>query len=197
MIAKSPVRTSLIPLVFVGVFGFLSVTAQLRDPQSSIFACAQKHDGRLRLVARPADCRPSEVTVSWNVQGPQGIAGQPGPPGPQGVPGPQGPVGSAGIQGLPGASGIFDYEVVMQETALDSVNFRQLIVPCPVGKRALGAGWSVLDPTSAILNGQATAFIPAFDGSSWLVNAQTNGFVPSWKLRVQVVCARVANQSVD
>jgi hypothetical protein len=30
-------------------------------------------------------------------------------------------------------------------------------------------------------------------GSSWRVNAQTNGFVPSWKVRVQVVCARVAN----
>jgi hypothetical protein len=193
MFKKSVVLTSLFPLAFVAVFGFLSVTAQLGGPQSSIFACARKHDGRLRLVARARDCRPSEVPISWNVQGPQGISGQPGLPGPQGVPGPQGPAGPQGIQGLPGASGISDYEVVMQETALDSLNFRQLIVPCPAGKRALGAGWSVLDPTSAILNGQATAFIPAFDGSSWLVNAQTNGFVPSWKLRVQVVCARVAD----
>jgi hypothetical protein len=193
MIAKSAVLTSLFPLAFLAVFALLSVTAQVGGRQSTIFACAHKHDGQLRLVARPAECRPSEESVSWSVQGPQGIPGQPGLPGPQGVPGPQGPAGPQGIQGVPGPSGLSDYEVVMEESPLDSLNFRQLIVPCPAGKRALGAGWSVLDPTSAILNGQATAFIPAFDGSSWLVNAQTNGSVPSWKLRVQVVCARVAN----
>jgi hypothetical protein len=99
-------------------------------------------------------------------------------------------MGSQGPQGLPGISG---YEVVLEESALTSINFQQLIVSCPAGKKALGAGWSVLDPTSAILDGQATASIPAYDGSSWLVNAKNNStFAPGWKLRVQVVCAHVA-----
>ncbi|MDH5433202.1 MAG: hypothetical protein OEY19_04595 [Gammaproteobacteria bacterium] len=107
-----------------------------------------------------------------------------------GCEGPPGPMGPAGQQGEPGISG---YEVVVGETAVDNVASKQLRVDCPEGKKALGAGWSVLDPTSAILDGRATYFQPAFDGSHWLVNAQNkSGFAPEWKLRVRVICAVVA-----
>ncbi len=105
-----------------------------------------------------------------------GCAGPPGPPGPAGPP------------------GLSAYEVVVGETAVNNTPTKQLTVNCPAGKRALGAGWSVLDPTSAILDGRATYFEPAFDGSHWLVNAQNNStFAPNWKLRVRVICAVVAN----
>jgi hypothetical protein len=104
--------------------------------------------------------------------------GPPGPPGPPGEPGP------------PGVSG---YEVVVQESDVDNTPEKQLEVKCPEGKKALGAGWGVLDPTGAILRGQVTYFQPAFDGSGWLVNAtnQSTSFAPEWKLRVRLICAAV------
>ncbi len=77
---------------------------------------------------------------------------------------------------------------------MDAATTKQLQVDCPEGKKALGAGWSVLDPTSAILDGRATYFQPAFDGSHWLVNAQNRStFAPDWKLRVRVICAAVGS----
>ncbi len=82
------------------------------------------------------------------------------------------------------------YQVVAGETAVDTVPVKQLRVACPVGKKAFGAGWSVLDETGAILDGQATYFQPASDGSYWLVNAAYIGL--KWKLRVQVICATVS-----
>jgi len=81
------------------------------------------------------------------------------------------------------------YQVVVGETPADSSPTKQLQVECPKGKKALGAGWSVLDPTGAILEGEATCFEPAFDGTSWPVNAKNNSsFAPQWKLRLRVIC---------
>jgi len=100
--------------------------------------------------------------------------------------------GPAGAPGPPGPPGVSGYEVVVGETAVDSTPMKQLRVDCPEGKKAIGAGWSVLDPTGAILDGRVTYFQPAFDGSHWLVNAQNNStFAPEWKLRVRVICAVV------
>ncbi len=98
----------------------------------------------------------------------------------------------AGPPGPPGPPGVSGYEVVVGETAVDNTPAKQLQVDCPDGKKALGAGWGVLDPTDAILEGRATYFQPAFDGSHWLVNAQNDSaFAPDWKLRVRVLCASV------
>ena len=101
--------------------------------------------------------------------------------------------GPAGPPGPPGAPVVSGYEVVVGETAVNNTAVKQLRVDCPVGKKALGAGWSVLDSTSAILEGQATYSEPAFDGSHWLVNAKNNSaFAPNWKLRLRVICASVS-----
>jgi len=143
---------------------------------NAISACFQKVNGQLRVVTDQGECLPSETPLTWGIQGPQGIAG---------VPGQQGP---------PGPSGVSGYEVVVGETAADSAPLKQLRVDCPDGKKTLGAGWSVLDSTSAILEGQATYFEPAFDGSHWLVNAKNNSsFATDWKLRLRVICASVGN----
>lgn len=105
-----------------------------------------------------------------------------------------GAMGCVGPPGPMGPPGIAAYEVVIGETAVNSVAQKQLRVNCPEGKKALGAGWSVLDSTSAILDGRATYFEPAFDGSHWLVNAQNKSiFAPAWKLRVRVICANVGS----
>jgi hypothetical protein len=83
--------------------------------------------------------------------------------------------------------------VVVTESPLNATTSKQVNAACPDGKRALGAGWSVLDPTSAILDGTATYFEPAYDGAGWLVNARNNStFAPQWKLRVRLICAAVA-----
>ena len=83
------------------------------------------------------------------------------------------------------------YEIAVFETAVDSQAWKQLEASCPADKKALGAGWAVLDPTGAILDGEATYFEPAFDGSSWIVNARNRStFAPDWKLRVRLICGR-------
>ena len=92
------------------------------------------------------------------------------------------------------ATPISGYKVVVGQTAADNTSTKQLRVDCPAGKKALGAGWSVLDPTDAIVEGHASYFEPAYDGSHWLTNAQNrSAFAPQWKLRVRVVCADVGN----
>ncbi len=81
------------------------------------------------------------------------------------------------------------YTVVVGESPVDNVSSKQLQIDCPEGSRALGAGWSVLDNTGAILDGQATYFQPSYDGSGWLTNATNqSGFASEWKLRVRLTC---------
>ena len=82
------------------------------------------------------------------------------------------------------------YEIVVGESPVSADSQKQLRVACPPGKRALSAGWGVLDPTGAILEGSVTYFEPAYDGASWLTNAQNkSSFASAWKLRVRLVCA--------
>jgi hypothetical protein len=65
----------------------------------TIYACAKKNNGQLRLVGSPDDCLGSENLVSWGMQGP------PGGPGPQGEGGPAGPGGEPGPPGVDGEDG--------------------------------------------------------------------------------------------
>ena len=81
------------------------------------------------------------------------------------------------------------YEVIVGESPVNSDATKQLQVDCPGGMKAMGAGWSVLDETGAILDGQATYFQPSFDASHWLTNAKNqSAFESEWKLRVRVIC---------
>lgn len=69
---------------------------------------------------------------------------------------------------------------------------KQLITECPDGKRILSCGWSALDSTSAIMEGQATYSEPSFDGKNWMVNVKlTSTYNPEWKLRTRCVCAEI------
>jgi hypothetical protein len=81
------------------------------------------------------------------------------------------------------------YVIVVGETPVNDTASKQLRVDCPAGKRAVGAGWSVLDKTDAILEGRATYFEPSFDGAHWLANARNDSeFATNWKLRLRVIC---------
>ncbi|GJL92459.1 hypothetical protein [Hyphococcus sp.] len=95
------------------------------------------------------------------------------------------------LAAAPALADVDGYEIVTGETALDATPVKQLIVTCPKTKKALGAGWAVLDKTDAILDGQALTNQPAYDGSHWLVNAKNeSAFAKEWKLKVWVTCAK-------
>ena len=112
--------------------------------------------------------------LGWACAGPQG------PPGPPGAPGPSGP------------PGISDYTVITVDSETDAIATKQVRASCPEGSVATGAGWAVLDPSDGILEGRATYFFPAYDGSHWLVNASNDStFAKTWKLRVRVLCVRI------
>lgn len=85
------------------------------------------------------------------------------------------------------------YEVITGETDLTDEPFeQQLIVKCPEGKRALGAGWAVLDKTDAIKQGKVSYFMPSYDGSGWMINAADDSdWLGAWKIRMRVMCAKV------
>jgi hypothetical protein len=73
------------PVAACGFFlAGLVVSTALANNGTTITACAQTNNGRLRLVSSPSDCSSNEQAVQWNSEGVQG---------PQGPPGPQGPAG--------------------------------------------------------------------------------------------------------
>jgi type VI protein secretion system component Hcp len=61
--------------------------------------------GIMRLVRHPGECRHPEQLVSWNVEGPAGVAGPTGATGPVGATGAIGATGADGLQGAPGPAG--------------------------------------------------------------------------------------------
>jgi hypothetical protein len=89
-------------LLSTGAIGLGVAAAQTPGNSNVIYACYQKNEGQLRRVNGPADCKPSEISLSWTVSGIQGPKGDKGDPGPTG---PQGPKGDQGIQGVKGDKG--------------------------------------------------------------------------------------------
>src|SRR6266481_7001187 len=93
-------------LAVAGVL-FIGSQATAQTP-GQIFACVNNSSGTIHIVAQNASCQSNEISLSWNVVGPQGPAGPAGPAGPvgptgatgaQGPGGPQGPVGATGATG--------------------------------------------------------------------------------------------------
>lgn len=82
--------------------------ATIPDSNGVIHGCYARSGGSLRVIdASVTNCKSTETSLDWNVQGPQGPqgpTGPTGPAGPQGTAGPQGPQGPAGPQGPPGLS---------------------------------------------------------------------------------------------
>lgn len=52
-----------------------------------ISACYHAKNGQLRVVPTGQSCLPSELPISWNIEGAQGVPGPQGPPGADGQPG--------------------------------------------------------------------------------------------------------------
>ena len=78
-LASITLGATMIVLVAAGV---AAATGAVFGAGGTLYACAKKNEGLLRLVENSADCTEAEQPVQWNVQGPPGAQGPPGPPGP-------------------------------------------------------------------------------------------------------------------
>ena len=80
--------------------------ATIPDGTGIIHGGYAKSGGSLRVIdAGVVDCKSTETSLNWSVQGPAGPQGPQGPAGSQGPAGPQGPAGTQGPAGPQGPSG--------------------------------------------------------------------------------------------
>src|SRR5216683_3006622 len=170
--------SALATLVLAG--GVALATGGIPGPGGVIFACFDKTNGNLRVVASLSECRNSELPLTFNQtgqQGPQGLTGPqgprgfPGPQGIQGIQGPTGPTGPQGIQGVPGLPGLAGYEIVSGTDA----------VVCPAGKTVVGGGASagfILAAKQALLESQPfnNGWRGSSTGSGFPFNVSTTVF---------------------
>lgn len=91
--------------------GAYAAVGKLPAKDETIKACARVGKGDLRLASAKRPCaKKTEQAISWNKQGPAGVAGRDGamgpagPQGPAGATGPQGPAGPQGAAGEPGTA---------------------------------------------------------------------------------------------
>ncbi len=98
-------RTAVALAIIVPVVGAASWVSAGQDGPDPIHGCVQTSNGQVRIVAADAECRPSERSLSWNVEGPAGAPGVPGPTGGRGPAGPPGAPGDPGPAGAPGEPG--------------------------------------------------------------------------------------------
>ena len=81
----------LVAIILVVGAGIAAATIPAAD--GTITGCYQKVNGQLRVVSSAAECRPSELPLTWS---------QAGTPGPPGIQGPKGDKGDDGDAGAPG-----------------------------------------------------------------------------------------------
>lgn len=114
------------------------------------------------------------------------------PTGQQGPPGPAGPQGDKGAKGDPGAPGLAGAEYVMKFSPNDSTSPKNVLAPCPAGKKAIGGGYALggNGPQNAKVDYNA----PSQDLSRWQASAvwPTGVFPANWQLVAYAVCATVA-----
>jgi len=163
--------------------GVAFATGGIPGPGGVIFACFDKQNGNLRVVADLSECRNSELPLTFNQTGQQGPQGIPGPQGPrgftgatgatgaQGIQGIQGPQGIQGLQGVPGLPGLAGYEIVSGTDA----------VVCPAGKTVVGGGASagfILAAKQALLESQPfnNGWRGSSTGSGFPLNVHTTVF---------------------
>ena len=157
-----------------------------------IHGCYKAKNGQLRLVdlssqgkhtGHHSDCRPSELSIDWNQQGPPGIQGPPGPPGQKGD------KGDPGIQGPPGPSGLSGLQVVTSPTQVVALfDFGHAEATCPAGKTLIGGGGRMGGTTSDA--GYLEMSFPS--GNTWMVRGHNTGPFVDEPLVAYAICATVS-----
>lgn len=124
--------------------------ATIPDSNGTIHACYARSGGSLRVIdASVTNCKSTETSLDWNVQGqpgpqgPQGPQGAAGPQGPQGVSGPQGPQGPTGPAGPSGTSHAYATTDALVHYGLSNVTVQSLSLPA--GTYLVWAGGTVSD----------------------------------------------------
>jgi hypothetical protein len=89
----------------IGSAGAIFSAGLIPDSDGVIHGCYDAKKGDLRIVTDAADCKSSEIAISWCQRGPVGPTGASGATGPTGAIGPAGPIGATGPTGANGATG--------------------------------------------------------------------------------------------
>jgi hypothetical protein len=128
----------------VGGIGGIALAGN-SDP-AVISACKMNATGLVRIVPAGQGCHHNETAVQWNVQGPQGPAGQ---------------------NGVSGEK-IVEREKTFQVNAGDGVGYD---VTCPDGKKAVGGGGFARTSDDSVTKFPLTESIPMENGGvgSWQV----------------------------
>jgi hypothetical protein len=188
--------------------------ASIPDAAGVIHGCYQKNVGNLRVVDNPADCRASELSISWKQKGDRGPTGSAGPSGPQGQQGkpgdtgPRGPTGKTGPTGArgptggggppgadgdrgptgpPGAEGsLTGIEVVDDgNVTVPAASIHTQFIACPAGKKPIG--FSLRDVfTIEVLKASVE---PDLSPPGLLVIVRNNNLVAANSYRIAAVCA--------
>src|SRR5476651_2299922 len=95
---RTAIVGSVVTVVALGVGG----VAYAASSNSVIHACEKKSGGALRIAS---SCTSSEQSISWNVQGPEGLQGPRGDTGAKGATGLKGATGATGATGASGPTG--------------------------------------------------------------------------------------------
>jgi Phage Tail Collar Domain/Collagen triple helix repeat (20 copies) len=110
--------------LFIALGGSAYAVAGQRKTAAVIRACYSKSTGALRVL-RSGRCGAGEKLLTWNQQGPQGLAGAAGhvgatgSAGPQGAAGPPGGAGPRGVTGPTGPTGTVDTSQFYTKTQSD------------------------------------------------------------------------------
>lgn len=124
--------------------------ATIPGPTGVISACYSRSGGTVRVIdSSVTNCKSTETSLSWNVQGaqgpigPEGPAGPAGPEGPAGPTGPEGPAGPIGPEGPagPAGPGLSTYVVSANLTFPDANSALTAYRHCDVGDLALAGGF--------------------------------------------------------
>jgi hypothetical protein len=127
--------------------------ATIPDSNGVIHGCYLNKIGTLRVIDTDTaqHCLSFETPIQWNQTGPTGA---------------QGPAGANGVSG---------YQIVSETVPYNGSPVHQ-IVPCPSGKKVLGAGQD---------GGTALSDFPTTDGSAW------DFYEESGPANLYVICADV------
>jgi hypothetical protein len=159
-----------LPLFLAAAIWFVWSPAAHAD--NTIQACYQKENGQLRIL-KTGRCRPSELPLSWNMQGPKGDKGD------------------KGDMGDPGVSGLMRKD---SSSPNSSDSHQEAFALCPPGKHVVGGGAQVFFHETKTIMGPVAVktSYPSQAMNGWAASAEE--IVPTdlvWHVTAFALCADV------
>lgn len=137
----------------------LAVGVRADAPTTTLYACVNNSSGTIHMIDATGSCASNEQLVVWNQVGPTGPQGPQGQAGPQGVPGPQGPAGTNGVSGYQIVTHTYSGAPSATSTHAALILYGSTFTAdCPVGDRAIGGGYTVVN--GIVQNQEPSALLP-------------------------------------